>query len=347
MKRLLHVIDDLDPGGAQTQLGLLARAAAERGEPVAVATLRRPGHAAATLIEAGIDVVWLGRRHWCDPIAALRLDRLTRSWRADALQSWDAASAAFCRVVRRRQSRTAWVDTVRHASEARRTRADRVIATDESAADAARRAGVDAGRIDVVPNAIEASAVATLDRLKARQGLRTAGVDVADDAPVIALIARHDDARTTNELVWASDLVRIVRPGLRMLIAGEGRSRLACERFASEATEPGTVQWLGRWVDVTPVLAAADLVWCGGGAPAATPILAALSAGRPVIAPSCELAGNQSLGTRVPLGDRAAWARASDRALADRANAADDKASLAGHDLEVVAGAHSAAIGAA
>lgn len=327
-----------------------------------MATLRRPGAWSERLAAAGVEVAWLGRRFWCDPIAALRLRRLARARDADVVQSWDAPSSALCRYALRGLAGVAWVETIRDIGTKPRPRADHTVASDEAVAAAIAEAGLPRERVSVVPNAYEPRLATPCDRRVARAALRRAGVDIADGAPVIAMATRLDDPQRVNELVWASDLVRVVRPGLRLLVVGEGSGRLACERFAASATEPGTVQWLGAWPDQATALAAADVVWCGeGGGAAPTPVVEAMAAGRAVVAADgpgrdtllpAEEAPDGLPPLRVPLGERAAWARATDRLLADPARAeaigdANAQRVRSERSIEAVAAAHADALGAA
>lgn len=318
---MLHVISDLDHGGSQTQLGLLAEAAIARGESVVVVSLRRPGPMAERLRQAGVEVVWLGRRFSFDPLALAQLLRQIRRWRPDVIQSWDAASAAFCRAARRLGG-TPWIQTLRDPSERPAAGADLTIAAD---AHAAERVG---GSTLIVPNAFNPT-IAPTDRdakLIARERLRGAGADVSDSAPVVVAVARLDRPQAMNELVWAADLLRVVCPGLRMLVVGEGPARMACQRFAARAVEPGLVVWSGGWPDLVTVYAATDVVWCGaGGGTSPTPALEALAAGKPLVL--AEAAGREilapdapevgSAGLRPEWNDRAAWARATRRLLED------------------------------
>lgn len=358
MPRVLHVIDDLAPSGAATQVRLLSTAGVERGDEVAVATLRYAGARGHGLAAEGVRVAWIGRRFVFDPIAAAQLVRLVRGWRPDVVQSWDAPSARFCDAARR-AARFAWLHTLRDGApkNASERRADRWVCPTRP--DTHSLAG-ELERVDVVPNAY-APGIRPGDadsKQAARRRLRVAGVDVRDDTPVILAATSLRDRAATNELTWIGDLVRVVRPGLRVLVAGDGPNRLACERFAAAAIEPGTVVWLGDRTDLATLYAAADLVWCGrGGGACPTPAVEAMAAGRPVLmadgprrdALRPELGVAHETQTPLAWDDRPGWARASLRLLNDRAVAEEVGAANAArvrepHSLASVGAAHAAAV---
>ncbi|QDT70652.1 Glycosyl transferases group 1 [Planctomycetes bacterium MalM25] len=325
--RQLHVIDDLNYGGAQTQLRLLATAAVERGDPVAVASLKRPGAVGGALRAGGVEVEWLGRRLAFDPFALRRLVRTIRRRRPEALVGWGAAAAPFCRLAKRatgvRWLHHPWGQVSPHA-----TLADDDLSRLPSAIDPAIRPA-------------DGSA-----KLAMRGWLRSGGVDVADDAPVLLTVARLDRPRAVNELAWAADVVRVVCPGLRMLVVGDGPALVACQRFASQATEPGLVTWLGGQADLKPFYAAADVVWVGAGRGVApTPALEAMAAGKPLVMAAA--AGREALfdtpsldaGLLPGWSDRAAWARVTRRLLEERSwaeeiGAANDSRVTAGHSCD-------------
>lgn len=304
--RQLHVIEDLGYGGAQQQLRLLATVAAERGDPVAVAELKRPGPVSEALRAAGVEVAWLGRRLAVDPFALRRLVKMVRRLRPDTLVGWGAATAPFCRLAKR-STGVPWLHHPRGESSQHAAFAD--------------------GELTSLPNATDPAWRPADEREKtaARAWLRAGGVEVTDASPVLLTVARIDRPRAMKELLWAADLVRVVCPGLRMLVVGDGPALLACQRFAAGATEPGLIAWLGAQPDLRPFYAAADAVWVGAGRGVApTPALEAMAAGKPVVmaaAPGREaLFDPPSLGAGLlPVwNDRAAWARVTRRLLEEK-----------------------------
>ncbi|QDV80864.1 glycosyltransferase [Botrimarina mediterranea] len=347
MSHVLHVIHDLDHSGAATQLRLLTAAAVARGEDVAVASLRRPGPQGERFVAAGVPVIWTAKRFRLDPFAVEALRRLVeRRGAGGGLITWDHDSAPLGRILKRLKGAW-WAHVHRGGAPPKLTGVDAVIAADLIAAQSAK--AVTSAPVTIAPNAYDPSLVPMGDteKLAARARLRAAGWDIADGAPVVVCVTRIDDAVATKELAWASDLVRVMRPGLRLLVAGDGAGRLACERFAVKAVERGTVEWLGPCDALATLYAAADVVWVGRGAGATpTPAVEAMAAGKPVV--MADGPGRETLlpqdtppappVCRIAWNDRPGWAKATMRLLAEPALAAEIGAANAqrvrgSHDL--------------
>lgn len=296
-----------------------------------VASLRRPGELRERFAAAGIPVIWTAKRFGFDPFAVVALRRLLTRRGVERLVSWDNESAALGRILKPLTG-VWWAHVHCGGDLPKLTGVDAAIAADAVAAEVVRSATT--APVSVVPNAYAPTLTPTgeAEKLAARGRLRAAGWDVADGAPVVLCVTRIDDAVATKEITWASDLVRVVRPGLRLLVAGEGAGRMACERFAAKATERGTVEWLGPCDDLATLYAAADVVWVGRGNGAApTPAIEAMAAGKPVViadGPGREalLPQDTSGGApvcRVAWNDRPGWAKATMRLLAEPMLAAE------------------------
>lgn len=354
MKHHLHLIPDLAPGGAATQLRLLTAHALREGDRFTIAALRRPGPRAKAFEAAGARVVWLPRRFPGDPAALWGLMRLASEDGPDVVVSWGDEAIPLARRLARWRG-IPWVAARRGGEKSLPIGAALVIAADQEAA-----AAVDPAKVVVVPNAFDPAIQPVSDeaRRRARERLRGAGYDVGADASVIVAALRIDDPAPAEELAWAADLLRVVRPGLRLLVVGDGPGRLAAERFADRAAERGTVLWLGEQPDLAALYAAADVVWVGRGFGAApTPALEAMAARRPIViahSPGRERlipggsAADASL-RRVQWDDRAGWARATRRLFEDPTRAtqlAEEDAAAAGdrHRIDRVAELYSAAI---
>ncbi len=323
MSRFLHLIDDLEYGGTQRQLQLLATAAVARGDKIAVGSLRRPGVVGDELRTAGVAVRWLGRRFALDPLVVGRLARAFSRGALDCVQSWDPESGRHVlAAIRLAKNAPRWFHTVRASEEPNalepwvRRAADGIITPGPALRDRLIEQGVPADKVHVVPNGVlQHVAQHGLDD-NARQRVRHA-LAIPDDVPVVVAVGRFDEAAYAKELAWAIDLLRAVRPGVRLLLVGDGVARCRVQRFAREATEPGTVQFLGPCTDWPDRLAAADVVWCASASPdVPTPLLEAVAAGKPCIA--SQAPGREALIETEWLtewNDRAGWARATDQLM--------------------------------
>lgn len=327
MADTLHVIRDLDPGGAQTQLLLLAAAARARGDRVAVASLRRPGSVGERLRAAGVEVGWLGRRYSADPFVCRRVARRLEEGRFATVLTWDTPSGGHVGVARRlRRPDAVWLHAVRETAAADRLaswvrrEADRIVTPSETIA----RSLVDAdpgaaSRVRLVPNAVGPPDSSRVDR---RAVLGRLGFPA--ETKLIAAATRFDKARHAKELVWAADLVRVVRPETRLVLVGDGPARRRVERFARGAAEPGLVTFTGEIDDWSGVLAAADVVWCASASPdGPTPLVEAIAARKPIVASAAP--GRErwivdgETGWLTDWNDRASWARPTVRLLEDEA----------------------------
>ena len=323
MAGILHVAEDLHYGGAQTQLRLLAEAELSSGGLVTVASLRRPGVVGESLRRAGARVEWLGRRLPLDPFAVRRLLLLMRGGAFRAVQSWDPAAGRHVLAARRwAGARVRWLHAVRDLTIAdpleRRVRrtAERLVVPSTVIADALVADGAVQQRIAVVPNDSDPPTSADRESVLRRFGM-------PPSARLITAAMRLDEARHAKEMVWAADLVRVVRPEVRLILVGDGDARRRVERFARGASEAGLVVAAGWRDDWAEVLAAADVVWCASRSPGApTSLLEALRAGKPVVtneAPGRDrLIVDQQTGWLTPWAHRAGWARPTARALEDR-----------------------------
>jgi len=88
MRRIFYLITELDIGGAEKALYELAtRLDRKRYEPI-VACLTGRGPIGEWLSKAGIDVIHIGMRSWCDIPAWLRLRKALREFRPHVLHTF-------------------------------------------------------------------------------------------------------------------------------------------------------------------------------------------------------------------------------------------------------------------
>jgi phosphatidyl-myo-inositol alpha-mannosyltransferase len=197
--------------------------------------------------------------------------------------------------------------------------------------------GVD--RFEVVPNGVE---VARFARVPERDA---AGHDGPE---TLLFVGRLEPRKGLATLIEAFVRLRSDRPGVRLVVVGEGPERARCE-----AALPGSlrrdVRFLGRVDDAALVdaYAEADLYVSPalGGESFGIVLLEAMAAGRAVVA--SDLPGYRSVvspgrdGLLVPPGDAAALATALAGLLDDpdrRASMiAAGRATAAAHDWPVVA----------
>lgn len=279
MRRLLHLVERLAPSGVATQARLLA--AADDQIETTVVSLAPFGPWRRNW--RGVRVATLNKRFGFDPLARLAWRRLLRQAQPHAIVTADAESARFVSVAG--HGGTLWGD-LSHASTSNRRHPPRVAPQ--------------------AFNATEVSPAKEATRARYRSHFGVNG-----SAPLIVAGLRMELSAPAKEIAWAADLVRVLKPGVRLVVCGDGPGRIAAERFAAAATEPGTVCFVGERADWPELMAAADVVWAPQAEHAeATSVIEARAAERPVVFASSEPPQEPPRGVRsVALNDRAGWAR--------------------------------------
>jgi glycosyltransferase involved in cell wall biosynthesis len=328
--RVLFLIDNLRPCGAQKALLAMARALrAAQADPrvwclggtsefeeefraAGVPVLGKPGSALATLLE---------------PLA---LRRYLKRERIELLQTLlfhsDVAGRIAGRLARWSDAgkrRPVIVSSVRASNLRNRGWQFRLARWTAPLADAftpvsrrtlefsARTEGVAAERATVIPNGIDFAEWNSLpDAAAARAKLR-----LPRDAFVVCTLGRLHEQKGIEFLLAAARTVAEQVPSATFLVAGYGPLR---ERLEAQARRLGVdtrVQFLGYRRDIAVLLAASNVfvlpsLWEG----MSNAILEAMAAGKPVVATAVDGAVDQVLpgetGLLVPPGDADALARA-------------------------------------
>ena len=129
----------------------------------------------------------------------------------------------------------------------------------------------------------------------------------------MAAIGRLRSHKRVRDVIWAGELLKVVRDDTHILILGDGPQRQALERFRDHVEIRDRVHFLGHRNDIDQILEHLDVLWLASayeGFP--NVILEAMVAGIPVVA--TDIPGNRDLvvhektGYLFPVGDRAALA---------------------------------------
>jgi glycosyltransferase involved in cell wall biosynthesis len=292
MRRVLHVIDHLGLGGAQSALlDLVANRDAGRFE-VGVAVLHGWGPFAEALEGHGVRVHSLASSRW-SPAIAPRFLRLVRAGRHDVIHfhlqgaNWIAKplAALACDAVRIAHD---------HASGDLRFRgalslvpdalahlfSDRVLAVSEGVKEfLVRWESLPRDLIEVVPNGIDTAAFCPASATKRREAREALGI--APDTFVVGAMGRL--AAEKNFLVLA-DLAAAM-PGSLFLLGGEGPERGRIGSAAAGRRCEGGLRLLGRVDDRPGFYAALDALVIPSfheGLPMV--LLEAMASGVPVVA---------------------------------------------------------------
>jgi glycosyltransferase involved in cell wall biosynthesis len=201
-------------------------------------------------------------------------------------------------------------------------RTDALVAVNEGIAERLRAAGAAAGRVTVVPGAVDVQRFAPdADGRPVRMELGLG------DAPVVGCVARMVPGRGHDILLRAAARLRERLPEARVVLVGRGEHRPALEALVRELGLGATVVFAGyRGPDLPAVLAALDcVVLLGTGSEeSCRAILEAMAVGRAIVAAPVgaapEIVADGETGWLVPPVPEAVAARL-EATLRDRASA--------------------------
>lgn len=319
--RVLHVIQELRPGGAERVLISLAGGSERQGH--AVATAAAPGPLVAELSGRTYSLPVLSRRPWLVPGAALALRSALRDFHPDLVHAHNPGMAAVTALATLRGRRAPAVvsfhgvpdDEYAAAARVLRIAGLPVVACGPGVAEAlaARACSVRA----TILNGIS-PAPAAADR---RALQRELGLD--EELSLIVGVGR---------LVPQKNFALAVRgvaemDGAALVVVGEGNLRTELEALTAKLGIAHRVVFAGFRPDARKIVGAADAVvvsseWEG----LSLAVLEALASGTPLVATAVrgirELVEHERHALLVPPNDAVALRLALERVLADRALAA-------------------------
>jgi glycosyltransferase involved in cell wall biosynthesis len=267
--KILHLITDLDRGGAETMLVKLLRQMSGSGFSAIVISLAGDGAYESELRAAGIPVYALGMRPSIQSLLKLRhLIGIIRRERPDFIQTWlYHADAIGLLVAKCARLPFAW--NVRNSNMDVRsyrwpTRAvrrlltwtshlpDAVLVNSHTGKDFHEAIGYNPRRWVLIPTGFD------LDRFRpdptAPAWLRSK-LGLSAEALLIGMIARNDPMKDYPNFLAAAERVAAVNPSTQFLIAGRGTEQLR----PSSALE-GRVHVLGDRGDIARILSGLDIL---------------------------------------------------------------------------------------
>ena len=331
--RILQIIPTLDRAGAEKQLCLLAEGLPRDEFDVHVCALTRGGPLTARLAEAGVPWVVIGKRWKLDPQAFWRLKEHVARLRPDLIHTWMFAANTYgfaagraCGVrnlVMGQRCVDPWKNRLQLAVDrALARRCSRVVVNSEGVRDFYVQHGTPAAAVRVIPNGVARSDPSATTR---RQLL--AELELPADSRLVGLVGRLWPQKRVKDAIWAADLLKVIRDDLHLLVIGDGPHRNRLRRFRDQCQIRDKVHFLGERGDVPRLLPHFDVLWSTSGYEGqSNVILEAMASGVPVVA--TDIPGTRELvlagatGYLVPVGDRAAFAKYTERLLNDSALAA-------------------------
>lgn len=336
--KVLFLIRSMGRGGAERQLSLLARALKDRGCDVAVAVFYARAPLERELLDAGVEIIDLGKTgRWDNHSVAARFLGEVNVRRPEIVYSFLPASNVFCLLLRPffrcqgvqvvcgirsepsgdgwRLGRVAgWVDLVQRWLL---PAADAVISNSHAGL-RAWESCVKKGRKAVVENGVEVERFTFSASCRHEQRSRW---QVKDGQKLIGLVGRIAEQKNHALLLDALAMLREGRPEMLGVFVGAGDPELK-EHLAARSCElglSGRVIWAGPSDDLAAVYSALDVLCLPSIFEGFPNVLAeAMAVGVPCVATDvgdCRvLIGD--LGWIVPPGDVDALAAALDAAAA-------------------------------
>ncbi len=315
---VLHLSSELGWRGGERQVCLLARGLARRGVRQAVAAPARSplAHRAAG---GGELVVRLYPRPALHPANIMRLVAAARGRPGVILHAHTSPTLSLAWLVRRLAPVRAVVHTRRVAfpvrpSQKYRTAADRYVAISQAVADGLLGAGLDPGRLEVIPSAVD---------LEPLDAARPAPELASLSRPVVGCVGQLSAEKGQASLAEAWPSVLREHPGATLVLVGDGPERARVERLTAQV--PERIVLAGFRDDVPSWLKGLDLYAQPSLAEGlGTSVLDAMGCRLPVVASRIgglpEVVGAHT-GLLVPPGDPAALADAITALLSDPARA--------------------------
>lgn len=270
---VLHIITDLDDGGAEGVLFRLCLAAPKGG--AVVVSLSGPGKYSELLRQAGVEVAHLDMPPGRVTLAGLRrLWMATRQMRPDTVQTWMYHSDLVGGIIARLAGCRNVVWNVRHtnldsASLSGSTRfvaracslvshlvPQRIVACAESTRTAHVAFGYAANKFVIIPNGYDIVQFqpCSTTRIRVRQEL-----GLPNEVPAIGLVGRWNPQKDHRNLITA--LSNLEPRPFELILIGTG-----CDKSNSELTSlldkaglSGRTHLLGRRSDVPALMNAIDL----------------------------------------------------------------------------------------
>ena len=170
----------------------------------------------------------------------------------------------------------------------------------------------------MIPNGVEPAVVT---QPLAKEAL-FAELGLPDNARLIGAVGRLWPQKGYKDLIWAAELLKVVRADSHLLIIGEGPQRAQLMRWRDSQELADRVHFLGHRNDVPAILPHLTCFWLGSAYEGqSNAVLEAMQAGIPVIA--TDIPGNRELvvpdetGFLYAVGDRATLARLTHRLFDD------------------------------
>jgi glycosyltransferase involved in cell wall biosynthesis len=264
--RILMLSTSMGMGGADQQILTLAQGMRARGHEVRIITLVPLGQIGEEAAREGIPTESLGmRRSPADLGRLARLVRIIRGWNPDVLHSHLVHANLLAGVLRPLVRVPALIATIHSINDGGRLRmaayrltsgaVDRYTIISRLAAEHYVSIGaVPAGRVEVLPNAVDTERFRRLPQVRAAVRRE---LGLGDEFVWIA-VGRFEEAKDHPTMLAAFARLAARREGSRLLLVGKGSLQPQVERLVRELELSERVGFLGVRRDIPELLSAAD-----------------------------------------------------------------------------------------
>jgi glycosyltransferase involved in cell wall biosynthesis len=334
-RRILHIVPSLQYSGALRQLTLLHPALRAAGYDSHVVSLcvRGSGPMAAELAACGLTVHSSPLpRHQIRPIAA-SMRELLQELLPEMIHTWSPEANRWGRLptlllkappliasLRVSQERAGFLQ--RQLDRRLDQRTSRFLCNSHITRRVLEQNARGADAVHLVPNAVRIPA----PPLSNQRQVWSERWQIPADAKWIAAVGPLTPIKRIKDLIWATDLIKVMRPDVYLVIMGEGPHRWRLQKYCDQARIQDRVVFAGNVADLPNQLGMFDCLWhASAWESCPNAVLEAMAAGIPVVGADCE--GTRQLvqdgrhGALVPIGDRPAFARATLPLLEDAARA--------------------------
>ncbi len=312
--KLALVIPTLDQGGAEKQLCLLADGLSKELFDVQVIALTRTGPREASLRDSNIPIHQIHKHRKFDPLAWRRLYRLLREMRPDIVHTWLFAANAYGRsaalaagvpvIAASERSVDPWKAGWQLRIDrwlAKKT--GRITTNSNGVVNFYKDHGISESFFSLIPNAVPERVRSAVGREEIASRL---GIPV--DKKWILSVGRLWPQKGYKDLIWAAEMVRVLREDTCYIIIGDGPERERLELYRDNIRGASQLHFAGERSDVAEILPHASVLWNGSLYEGqSNVILEAMQAGVPVVA--SDIPGNRDLvkdretGFLFPLGN--------------------------------------------
>jgi glycosyltransferase involved in cell wall biosynthesis len=254
-QRIALIIPTLDQSGAEKQFTLLATHLSKADFSCRVLALTRGGPYEKILQEHGIEVRVLNKRWKFDPWAYSRLRRELIEFDPDIVHTWLFAANTYGRLAARTVPRAKVVVSERCVDSWKAgwqtfldqrliARTDQLIGNSRSVVAFYRQLGIPESKLGCIPNGIELPVIKPVS-LASKESWRSAQ-GIPKESFVVGYVGRLAPQKAIQDLIWAVETLRQIRPQCHLYIAGDGPERGRLERLVHAVHADAHVHFAGH-----------------------------------------------------------------------------------------------------